>query len=152
MNRNEAIEIVRKHYPDDRCLLFNEALETLVPELKESENEDEIIRNRIIGYFKQDIEEHPERKERIEDMLAWIKKQGEQNTAPFKAEHGKYYYCIKDYFCGGKKWASKGDVIQALRGLPIMGLDDASEFFLPVNDIQLNNILNHILFLMIILH
>ena len=143
MNRNEAIEIVRKYYPDDRCLLFNEALETLVPELKESENEDEIIRNRIIGYFKQDIEEHPERKERIEDMLAWIKKQGEQNTAPFKAEHGKYYYCIKDYFCGGKKWASKGDVIQALRGLPIMGLDDASEFFLPVNDIQLNNNINH---------
>lgn len=67
----------------------------------------------------------------------------EQRPEPFKAEHGKYYYCIKDYFSGGKKQASKGDVIQALRGLPIMGLDDASEFFLPVNDMQLNNGINH---------
>lgn len=67
----------------------------------------------------------------------------EERHAPFKAEHGKYYYCIKDYFSGGKKQASKGDVVQALRGLPIMGLDDASEFFLPVNNMQLNNGINH---------
>ena len=62
----------------------------------------------------------------------------EQKSNSFKAEHGKYYYCIKDYFSGGKKQASKGDVVQALRGLPIMGLDDASEFFLPVNNIKNN--------------
>ena len=78
------------------------------------------------------------------DILSWLEKQGEQKSVPFKAEHGKYYYCIKNYFSGGKKQASKGDVVQALRGLPIMGLDDASEFFLPVNDIiQLNNNINH---------
>ena len=39
-----------------------------------------------------------------------------QEIEPFEAEHGKYYYCIKDYFCGGRKQASKGDVVQALRG------------------------------------
>lgn len=59
-----------------------------------------------------------------------------QEIEPFEAEHGKYYYCIKDYFCDGKKQASKGDVIQALRGLPIMELKDASEYFLPVNFIK----------------
>jgi hypothetical protein len=59
-----------------------------------------------------------------------------QEVESFEAEHGKYYYCIKDYFCGGRKQASKGDVVQALRGLPIMGLKDASEYFLPVNNVQ----------------
>ena len=76
-------------------------------------------------------------------MLAWLQKQGErkptQEIEPFEAEHGKYYYCIKDYFCGGRKQASKGDVVQALRGLPIMGLKDASEYFLPVNFIKCNH-------------
>ena len=52
-------------------------------------------------------------------------------------EHGKYYYCIKDYFCGGKKQASKGDVVQALRGMSIMALGaKANEYFLPVNFIK----------------
>lgn len=59
-----------------------------------------------------------------------------QEIESFEAEHGKYYYCIKDYFCGGRKQASKGDVVQALRGLPIMSLKDASEYFLPVNNVQ----------------
>ena len=59
-----------------------------------------------------------------------------------KAEHGKYYYCIKDYFYGGKKIASKGDVVQALRGLPIMGIEDIGEYFLPVNFIKCNSAWN----------
>ena len=75
--------------------------------------------------------------------IAWLEKQGEQRPSqeiePFEAEHGKYYYCIKDFFCGGRKHASKGDVVQALRGLPIMGLKDASEYFLPVNSIKCNS-------------
>ena len=78
-----------------------------------------------------------------EDALAWLEKQGEQKPTqeiePFEAEHGKYYYCIKDYFCGGRKQASKGDIVQALRGLPIMGLKDAGEYFLPVNFIKCNS-------------
>ena len=54
-------------------------------------------------------------------------------------EHGKYYYCIKDYFSGGKKQASKGDVVQALRGMNIMALGvKANEYFLPVNSIKQN--------------
>ena len=52
-------------------------------------------------------------------------------------EHGKYYYCIKDYFCGGRKQASKGDVVQALRGMSMMALGvKANEYFIPVNTIK----------------
>jgi hypothetical protein len=55
-----------------------EDIEWIFSELKESENE--ILRNRIIGYLKQDIEEHSERKERINEMIAWLEKQGQTFT------------------------------------------------------------------------
>ena len=48
-------------------------------------------------------------------------------------EHGKYYYCIKDYYSGGCKRASKGEVVQALRGMSMMALGvKANEYFIPV--------------------
>ncbi len=56
-------------------------------------------------------------------------------------EHGKYYYCIKDYYSGGCKRASKGDVVQALRGMTMMSLGvKANEYFLPVNLIMENKL------------
>lgn len=52
-------------------------------------------------------------------------------------EHGKYYYCIKDYYAGGNKRASKGDVVQALNGMSMMTLGvKANEYFIPVNTIK----------------
>ena len=92
---------------------------------------------------------HPATKEQRELLFQKMKEEGYEwdtdkkelkKIEPFEAEHGKYYYCIKDYFCGGRKQASKGDVVQALRGLPIMGLKDASEYFLPVNFIKCNSV------------
>lgn len=48
-------------------------------------------------------------------------------------EHGKYYYCIKDYYSGGCKRASKGEVVQALRGKSMMALGaEANKYFIPV--------------------
>lgn len=196
MNRNEAIKLVREYYPDGRRQLLNEALETLIPELKEKENESEgeKIRKALISILKSDFDKDTtiygisvgdiiawlekqvidissfpneeqkymekytsldkvtlikllaERDRNVEEITKSFEKQCEQRHLAFKAEHGRYYYCIKNYFSGGKKQASKGDVVQALRGLPIMGLEDASEFFLPVNDMQLNklnNAINH---------
>ena len=114
--------------------------EYLFPELKESEGER--IRKEIIEHIIWSEDNQNCAKEEMIRWIAWLEKQGEQKPAQeivsFEAEHGKYYYCIKDYFCGGKKQASKGDVVQALRGLPIMGLKDASEYFLPVNLIKCN--------------
>ena len=113
------------------------AIKHIFPELAESE--DERIREYLIRY----IDNTMKSSELKSKLLAWLEKQGEekptQEIEPFEAEHGKYYYCIKDYFCGGRKQASKGDVVQALRGLPIMGLKDASEYFLPVNFIKCNS-------------
>lgn len=72
-----------------------------------------------------------------DDSAVFRKDPIEQKPAEsFVTEHGKYYYCIKDYWSGGNKRASKGDVVQALRGMSMMGLEDASEFFLPVNHIE----------------
>ncbi len=52
-------------------------------------------------------------------------------------EHGKYYYCIKDYYSGGCKKASKGEVVQALRGMSMMALEaKANEYFIPVVGIK----------------
>ena len=52
-------------------------------------------------------------------------------------EHGKYYYCIKDYYAGGNKRASEGDVVQALNGMSMMALGvKANEYFIPVNTIK----------------
>jgi len=88
----------------------------------------------VDGYQSDDgILEH---KCAISAVKKLYKQKPTQGIEPFEAEHGKYYYCIKDYFCNGKKHASKGDVVQALKGLPIMGLKDASEYFLPVNFIK----------------
>ena len=51
-------------------------------------------------------------------------------------EHGKYYYCIKDYYAGGNKRASKGDVVKALNGMNMMALGvEANEYFIPVKSI-----------------
>lgn len=47
MERTEAIEVVRKNWPSEAFTLLREALETLIPELKESE--DERIRKAILG-------------------------------------------------------------------------------------------------------
>ena len=58
-------------------------------------------------------------------------------------EHGKYYYCIKDYYAGGNKRASKGDVVQALNGMSMMALGvKANKYFMPVKKIRQKTIWN----------
>lgn len=135
LNRMQVLlDEAKKH---GHIIVRVEDLENAFPELKE--HEDERIRKALIRLHKSTIEVDGIKGD---DIITWLENQGKQKPTqeiePFEAEHGKYYYCIKDYFCGGKKQASKGDVIQALRGLPIMGLKDASEYFLPVNFIKRN--------------
>lgn len=50
MNRQEAIEVVKKNWPDNKYTLLREALETLIPELTESK--DERIRKYLIEELK----------------------------------------------------------------------------------------------------
>ena len=46
MERKEAIEVIKKNWPDSSFTMLREALETLIPELKESE--DERIRKQLL--------------------------------------------------------------------------------------------------------
>lgn len=73
MTREEAIEKLREWYflDDDK----REVLETLIPELKESE--DERIRKALIGIISNYVDNSNTFKPK---MLAWLKKQGEQKS------------------------------------------------------------------------
>lgn len=80
MDRNEAIKIVKGHYPVNKPML-NEALKFLIPELKESEDEnaDEKVRQALVKlvtnhssmdlFIEYDIH--------LDEALSWLKKQGE---------------------------------------------------------------------------
>jgi len=100
--------------------------EEVFPELHEPQGEK--IRKEIIEYIK----------ENVEFCDAWVDWLQSIPVDPVSIEHGKYYYCINDYYAGGKKLASKGDVVLALRGMSMMSLsdEDATKLFLPVNDIK----------------
>ena len=46
-----------------------------------------------------------------------------------KAERDGWYVCIKDFYAGGKKQCSIGDLVQAKGGMYMMGKEDISEWF-----------------------
>lgn len=96
MNREEAIEIVRKLYYDSLFLKKDkEAIETLIPELKESK--DERIRKDIIRYLKYsgikpDRPINPHVRTTMKDALAWLEKQCKETSwKPSKEEMDVLY-------------------------------------------------------------
>ncbi len=80
---DEAIEMAKSWYIDVQ-IDFKKSLETLFPELKESEGEK--IRNGLIGYFRAGKCENISSYHGIStnDILAWLEKQGEQKPYPWK--------------------------------------------------------------------
>ena len=104
MERKEAIEIIKKNWPDSSFTMLREALETLIPELKE--NEDEKIRKALIYFIKQGKIKGTIRTYlgvAEEDMLAWLEKQAEQNPAWSKEDETLLNCCLgaintTDYF------------------------------------------------------
>ena len=78
MNREKAINTVKLYWPiDEGGPVLREAIETLIPELKESE--DERIKNFLIGKFREIGEVWHEYS--TKDIIAWLEKQGEQKSA-----------------------------------------------------------------------
>lgn len=83
MNREEAIKIVKSHYPANKQML-NEALETLIPELKESE--DEKIRKDLITFLDEiwhlgkNANFDKWDKSDCSNWIAWLEKQAEQKS------------------------------------------------------------------------
>lgn len=74
--RNEAIE---KEYVDD----YIKDYETIFPELRESESEDERIRKHLIKHFSNKSKEEWNGMP-IKDILAWLEKQKEQKPVEWK--------------------------------------------------------------------
>ena len=79
MEREEAIKTVKNNWPEGR-LMLQEALQTLIPELNESEDE------RIRKWIEKELES----KYVVDDIvnnvmaskaLAWLEKQGKQESA-----------------------------------------------------------------------
>lgn len=77
MERKEAIEVVKNNLPDNCFTMLCEALETLIPELRESE--DEVIRKWLINEIK--IKHHnldENNVEFVDKAIAWLEKQGKK--------------------------------------------------------------------------
>ena len=117
--------------------LYEGDIKEIFPELAESE--DEKIRKEIIKLVKYYYGSSLALKHAVsnDEMVTWLEKQKEFMVKPFSIEKNKYYYCIKDFFSGGNKEVSKGDVVLALSGMRIMSLsnEEAAEYFIPVNSI-----------------
>lgn len=73
MERKEAIEVVKKNWPDSSFTMLREALETLIPELAESEGEK--IRKELIDYFSSTHATDTFRGISWDRVVAWLEKQ-----------------------------------------------------------------------------
>lgn len=76
MDKEEAIKIVKSHYPANKQML-NEALEFLIPELKEKTDEEMIQKLIAVVHLYYGEGEDIER----DECLEWLEKQSEQKTA-----------------------------------------------------------------------
>lgn len=115
MEREEAIKIVKSHYPANKQML-NEALEFLIPELKESD--DERIRKALVRFHKSTIDVDGIKGEEI---VAWLEKQGEKKPSWSEEDEAllQWTNCnlteIKERF--GEKYGEVGECISWLKSL-----------------------------------
>lgn len=98
MDRQEAIRIIKNNWPEGRQML-SEALEVLIPELAESD--DEKIRKEIIDFLQETIDNIGESPNiwtmnNAKKWLTWLEKQGEQK--PIK-EHDVCDNCDQQGSC-----------------------------------------------------
>lgn len=99
MNKEEAIKIVKSHYPANKQML-NEALEFLIPELKEDEDELTWLKNYIseeARCLSMDIrnKEDSIRVEKLQKSLAWLEKQVEPKD---KGEISDGYHTFNELY------------------------------------------------------
>lgn len=141
MERNEAIGIIRNHLPHGSFKMLREALETLIPELKESEGD--VIRKGLITYFQSfPYQSLASVGINAKDAVAWLEKQGEAFTKKdvddawlqgmcdakhelekqdesIKIKRGKDYLCIKTHRYANEKW-EEGIIYHALEDYALL--------------------------------
>lgn len=123
MDRKEAIGVIKKNWPHSGYTMLREALETLIPELKESE--DEQHRKWILEYLYDGLRKSDEQfKNQFECAIAWLEKQGEQkdekNTDftiyyPLKNGKGKYESIPYSFYGTLTSFSENIDLINFLR-------------------------------------
>lgn len=86
MDKQEAIKILKEFHDTSALFSVRTALETVFPELKESE--DERIRKRIIHALHGDVLDMEE----TNKAIAWLEKQGEQEPIEWKDSDEKYLF------------------------------------------------------------
>lgn len=96
MERKEAMEVVKNHMPHSSFKILREALETLIPELKGTEEErDERIREEIIQYIK-DLNKTGNLESKYStDWIAWLETQDRQMVA--RGERKNLALSLMDY-------------------------------------------------------
>ena len=151
---NEALERAKKLH--GTVAAGRDFLAEIFPELRESD--DERIRKGIIRFLNSEQAEGIFTYEARQSWLAWLEKMSEENIKKIrseeytkgytdaikankkwqkeqkpaeclKAERDGWYMCIKDYYRGGKKQCSIGDLVQAKGGMYMMAEEDISEWF-----------------------
>ena len=92
MERKEAIEVIKKNWPDSSFTRLREALETLIPELQESEDErirQDIITTLSMGVACEESALHPGAHTTLKEAIDWLEKQGENNMGISEATKQK---------------------------------------------------------------
>jgi hypothetical protein len=95
MTKEEAIKILKDFHDESALFSVRTALETLYPELKESEGEKvrkalvEMVRDRTGDELWEDYNVHKE------EVLAWLEKQGEQKPIEWDADDDDKFFFLK---------------------------------------------------------
>lgn len=153
MNREEAIKIVKSHYPANKQML-NEALETLIPELKEDEDVLTWLKNYISeeAYsLSMDIRDNEDRikLKKLQKSLAWLEKQESYYT--FEIKEGHWYKCICDYMLNNSdlmfkngslyycrsNWRLSGEIDE--RNVKDIGVNGYKSFFRPATNREIED-------------
>ena len=130
MKREESVKIARRLVAEGK--IKQEYAEEMFPELMEPQDV------KIMKSIRSYILSHPDswKDFQRDELVHWLEKHGEEvnGLEPVEIECGRWYFCVKDFYRGGKKQCSKGDIVQALGGKYMMSLDqkEAAEYFYPV--------------------
>ena len=105
MDKQEAIKILKNFHDTSALFSVRTALETVFPELKESEDELEWLKRFIqeeAYSLSMDIRDNEDRSKlkKLQRSLEWLEKQGES----IKIKKGKNYLCTKTHKYAGVEW------------------------------------------------
>jgi len=92
MEKKEAMEILKDFHDNLALFSVRTALDTIIPELKDSE--DEKIRKHIVTFIME-AEKMGDAPEECAKWLAWLEKQGEKKPAKWSERDERAIHCLE---------------------------------------------------------